>query len=94
MWDEATRLLTAMGLRTMRHGNGRFTFPVPVDVEYSTDTGEGTIYAQAALRPEDSRCFQFDSWVPVGDKGWKTHNSTCAAFRKAEDKTGKAEDEV
>jgi hypothetical protein len=94
MWDEATRRLTAMGLRALRHGNGQLTFAAPVDVEYSTDTGEGAIYAQATLRPEGSSGFELGPWSPVGDEGWKTHNSYRAPFSKARDKTGKIEDEA
>ena len=89
MWDEARGRLTAMGLRLLRHGNSRLSFATPVDVEYSTITGEGTIYAQGSLRPGDSTGFELRPWEPVGDEDWKTHNTNRAPFRKAHDKAGK-----
>jgi hypothetical protein len=56
---------------------------VLVDIEYSTITGEGMIYAQGFLEPERRQVFQLDPWIPVGDDGWKTHNKTRTSFRKA-----------
>jgi len=94
IWDEATRRLTAMGLLALRHGNSQLTFAAPVDIAYSTDTGEGAIYSQAALSPEASRGFELGPWGPVGDEDWKTHNSSRAPFSKVQDKTGKVEDEA
>lgn len=83
MWDETNGRLTAMGLRSLQHGNGALTFAMPVDVEYNTNTGEGAIYAQGTPRPGDSAGFELAPWVPVGDEGWKTHNRNRAPFRKA-----------
>jgi hypothetical protein len=94
MWDEATRRLTAMGLRSLRHGNGHLTFSLPVDVEYGTDREEGAIYAQGILQPEKSRGFELGPWTPAGDESWKTHNRNRASFRKAQKKSGKIEDEA
>jgi hypothetical protein len=94
LWDEAKRRLTAMGLRALRHGNGQLTFAAQVDVEYSTDTGEGAIYAQATQRPENSYGFALGPWGPVGDQGWKTHASYRAPFSKIQDRKGKVEDEA
>ncbi len=83
MWDQVTRRITAMGLRSLSHGDGRLAFAVPIDVEYSTDTGEGVLYAQGALLAVDSRGFEIGPWSPVGDERWKTHNNFRAPFRKA-----------
>ena len=83
MWDETSGRLTAMGLRSLQHGNGALTFAMPVDVEYNTNTGEGAIYAQGTPRPGDSAGFELAPWAPVGDEGWKTHNRNRAPFRKA-----------
>jgi hypothetical protein len=80
-----------MGLRSLRHGEGQLTFTMPVDVEYSTHTGEGLIYAQGTPPPENRSGFELGPWVPVGGEGWKTHNSNCASVRKAEDKARKME---
>ena len=89
MWDEPSGRLTAVGLRSLQHGNGHLTFASPVDIQYNTITGEGAIYAQGTLRPTDTAGFEFGPWVPVGDQGWKTHNKHRATFRKAQDKAGK-----
>ena len=89
MWDETNRRVTAIGSRSLQHGQARMVFAVPVDLEYSTATGEGTIYAQGTLSPEDRTGFELGPWVPVGDEGWKTHNKNRAPFRNAQDKAGK-----
>ncbi len=86
MWDEASARITAMGLRSLQHGKAQLIFSAPVDVEYSTVAGEGTIYAQGNPRPEDSTGFEVGPWLPIGDEGWKTHNSNRASFRKADGK--------
>ena len=91
MWDEGTRRITAIGLRSLRQGEGRLTFGTPVDVEYNTNTGEGSIYAQGTLLPGDSTGFELGPWAPVSDEGWKTHNKHRASFRKAADKARKME---
>jgi hypothetical protein len=82
MWDEATQRLTAMGLRSLRHGNFQLTFAAPVDVEYNTTSGEGTLYAQGAPKPEQRTGFEVGPWASVGDEGWKTHNTNRASFMK------------
>jgi len=82
MWDEATRCVTAVGLRSLRHGGGQLSFAAPVDVEYSTSAGTGTVYAQGRLRPERESGFELGTWGPVGDEGWKTHNPNRASFTK------------
>ncbi len=94
MWDEATRRLTAMGLRSLRHGNGHLTFAAPVDVEYSTDREEGAIYAQGTSNPEHRSGFELGAWTPVADESWKTHNRNRAWFGKARKNSGKIEDEA
>jgi hypothetical protein len=86
MWDETTGRLTAMGLRSLQHGDEQLTFDTPVDVEYSTITGEGSIYAQGTPPPGVCVGFEVAPWVEVGDAGWKTHNRNRAPFRKAQDK--------
>jgi hypothetical protein len=84
LWDETSGLLTAIGLRSLRHGNAELTFVTPVDVEYSTKTEEGTIFAQGALPPENNRGFEVGPWLPVGDEGWRTHNRHRASIRKVQ----------
>jgi hypothetical protein len=86
MWDEASGRVTAMGLRSLHYGDGLLMFAAPVDVEYRTIAGEGAIYAQGTLVPEEGCGFELSPWVPVGDDGWKTHNTHRASFRKAEGK--------
>jgi hypothetical protein len=82
LWDEPARRLTAMGLRLLRHGNGLLTFASPVDIEYSTASDQGVVYAQGTLLQKDERGFKLDSWCPIGDQSWKTHNSYRASFRR------------
>jgi hypothetical protein len=89
MWDEANGRLTAIGSRSLHHGNAQLTFAAPVDFEYSTMSGEGTIYAQGTSQPEQSSGFQLGAWSPVGHEDWKTHNTNRAPFTKAQDKAGK-----
>ena len=90
MWDEVSGRVIAVGLRSLQHEKGHLTFATPVDVEYSTIAGAGAIYTQGAPRPEDSTGFELGPWLPVGDEGWKTHNSNRASFRKADGKGRKA----
>ena len=90
MWDGPRELIIAMGLRSLHHGNCQLKFVMPVDVEYSTITRQGTIYSQAALRPEDSTGFELGPWALVGDEGWKTHNTNRARFSKTQDEARKA----
>jgi hypothetical protein len=94
MWDQTTRRITAMGLRSVRHGGGQLTFAIPVDVVYGADTGSGTIYAQGALQPESSSGFALGSWSKAGEEGWKTHNKFRAPFSRAEENSGKVEDKA
>jgi hypothetical protein len=91
MSDEGTRRITAMGLRSLRHGEAQLTFAAPVDVEYITNTGEGLIYAQGTQPFENRSGFELGLWLPVGNEGWKTHNRNRASFRKTEDKARKME---
>jgi hypothetical protein len=86
IWDEASGRVTAMGLRSLHHGDGLLMFAAPVDVEYSTIAGEGAIYAQGTLEPEESCGFELSPWVPVGDDGWKTHAAHRASLSKADGK--------
>jgi hypothetical protein len=94
MWDEADRRIVAMGLRSLRHGEGRLTFAVPVDVEYSLVAGKGTIYAQESSQPEMSRGFDVGPSRPIGEEGWKTHNRNRALFARAHDTTEEVEEKV
>lgn len=87
IWDQITRCVTAMGLQSLRHGHSELTFTVPVDLEYSTDSGEGSIYGQETLLPNNSG-FELGPWVPIGDEAWKTHNQQRASFRKVQVKRG------
>jgi hypothetical protein len=88
--DETTQRITAMGLRSLRHNGSAMTFDTPVDVEYNTVSGEGSIYAQGALQPQLAQGFHVEAWKPVGEESWKTHNSSRASFaktaKKGEDK--------
>ena len=84
MWDESTLRVTAMGLRSLRHGEKQLTFTAPVDIEYNTASRNGVIYSQESLWPGNERGFTLDPSGPVGDEGWKTHNRYCASFRSAE----------
>jgi hypothetical protein len=85
-WDEASGRVTGMGLQSLQHGKGELIFSSPVDVEYHTIEGEGTIYAQGTLALEKSGGFELNPWVPVGDYGWKTHNTHRASFSKGSGK--------
>lgn len=82
LWDEPARRITAMGLRSLRHGNNLLTFTSPVDIEYSTASDEGVVYAQGARLHDVVNGFTLDSWSSVGDEGWKTQNSYRARFRE------------
>jgi hypothetical protein len=82
MWDEASGRVTAMGLRSLQHGKEQLIFSAPVDIEYSAIAGEGSIYALGHPVPEKNSGFELSPWLPVGDDGWKTHNTHSASFRK------------
>jgi len=84
MWDEATRCVTAVGLRSLRHSGAQLSFAAPVDVEYSTVAETGTVYAQGVSQPESKGGFALGTWGPVGDEGWKTNNTHRASFRKVQ----------
>lgn len=88
MWDTRRGCITAIGLRSLLHGNCRLDFTTLVDLHYATDAGEGVIYAQRREAPEDARGFELAPWDPVGDEGWKTHNNYRASFRMLGDKPG------
>ena len=84
MWDEPSGRLTAMGLRSLRHGNAHLIFTSPVDIQYSTTTGEGAIYAEGTIRPADTTGFALGPSVPIGNHGWKTHNTHYATFSNSQ----------
>jgi hypothetical protein len=89
LWDESIGRLTAIGSRSLRHGDSYLAFADPVDMEYSTTSGEGSIYAQGACQPENSSGFGLGSWVEAGSESWRTHNTHRAAFGKTRDRAGK-----
>ncbi len=93
LWDEPRRCMTAMGLRSLQDGEARIAFSPAVDAEYNTASGEGTLYAQAELIPEQVQGFSVGPWLPVGEESWKTHNTVCVAFRRCKDMK-KVEDEA
>lgn len=82
MWDEISERVTAMGLRSLQHGSAQLEFAAPVDAEYSTNTGEGTIYASGVPPTANNHGFKVGPWLPIGDEDWKTHNSHRASIRK------------
>jgi hypothetical protein len=82
LWDEKTQRITAIGLLSLRHGDGELNFEVGVDIAYSAADGEGVIYAQGTPERQCKSGFQLDAWEPVGDDGWKTNNANRASFRK------------
>jgi hypothetical protein len=92
LWDEESRRITAMGLRSLRHNGSALSFAVPVDVEYSVASGAGTIYAQGTQMPATALGFGFGPVAPVGQDAWRTHNSYCTRFTKSQDTTGKVEE--
>ncbi len=94
LWDEAVQCFTGMGLRSLRHNGHELTFDVPVDVEYNAVTGKGEIYAQGVLHPQPVHGFDVGPWTPVGEEGWKTHNSSRASFKKIENTGRKVEDKA
>jgi hypothetical protein len=69
-----------MGLRSLRHGNAHLAFASPVDIQYSTTTREGAIYAQGTIQPAETAGFALGPSLPVGNQGWKTHNTHYATF--------------
>jgi hypothetical protein len=87
MWDEATGCVTAVGLRSLRHSGAQLSFAASVDMEYSTVAGTGTVYAQGVAQPESEDGFELGTWGPVGDEGWKTHNTHRASFTKVQHST-------
>ena len=94
MWDAGTKRITAMGLLSLRHGFGQLNFAMPVDVVYSTEAGDGTIYAQGIERPENGIGFELGPWSEAGDEAWKTHNKFCAPFRRTQEHTGRVGDKA
>jgi hypothetical protein len=82
MADEVSQKVTALGLRSLKHGNDSLGFATPVDVEYCVDTGDGKLYAQGSQDPEVAAGFNLGSWNPIAGEGWKTLNRTCATFRR------------
>lgn len=94
LWDELKQCITAIGLRSLQHGEGRVAFSVAVDAEYNPISGEGKLYAQGTLVPELAQGFAVDAWQPVGEESWKTQNIVRAAFRKLQDSVIKVEGEA
>ena len=91
MWDEEAGRIVAMGLRSLRHGECRLTFTMPVDVVYSVAAGTGTIYAQGSPQPAESRGFEMAPSCNIGNESWKTHNRNRANFTRTHNKTEKVE---
>lgn len=91
LWDEATLSITAMGLRSMLDGGGQIAFDLPVEMEYNTAIGRGTIYAQGNLQPRHLQGFSVGEWTPVGEDSWKTHNTARAVFQKTKGSSTKLE---
>ena len=85
LWDEGTRRIMALGLSSLRHGDGQLAFDIPVDIEYNTVTGDGAIYATGAPQPTSERGFRLSPWGQVGAEGWRTHNTHRASFNQAGD---------
>jgi hypothetical protein len=94
LWDEAARRITAIGLRSLRHGESHLSFAAPVDVEYSTASGEGAAFAQGTEKPETTAGFEVGPWGPVGDDAWRTDNRHRASFKIAWDKFRKVENKA
>lgn len=82
MWDDEEQRITAMGLRGFRHGADEMAFAGPVDMTYNAKSGDGTVYTQVDIAPASASGFQLDSWSPIGDENWKTHNSYRASFSR------------
>jgi hypothetical protein len=91
LWDEAARRITAIGLRSLSHGESKLSFASPVDVEYSTASGEGIAFAQGNRKPETIVGFSVAPWGPVGDDAWRTDSRHRASFKIAWDKFRKVE---
>ena len=83
MWDEASRRITAIGMRLLRHYDSQMIFASPVDAEYSSDSGQGTLYAPGPIGIEEICGFELGPFGPIAGKSWKTHNPGCSSFRKA-----------
>ena len=92
--DEAAQRVSVIGMRSLRHGGSQLSFAAPVDVEYISNKGSGSVYAQGALQPESNIGFDLGPWIPIGEDAWKTHNNFRAAFRKAQDENRKVEDQA
>lgn len=94
LWDESTHSITAMGARSLRHQECQMLFDVAVDIEYNTETGEGTLYTQGNFQPAQVQGFSVEMCKPVGEESWKTHNSTRTLFRRTQDRATKLQGEV
>ncbi len=92
MVDETTHRISAMGLRSLRHGASHFNFLSPVDVEYDTQSELGTIYAQGTAQPQSNTGFAFGMFAPIGDEAWKTQNNFRANFTQIHDKHPQVEE--
>ena len=92
LWDEESRRITAMGLRSLRHDGCALSFGAAVDAEYSAASGVGTIYSQGSQPPATVLGFEYGPVAPAGDDAWRTHNPYRARFTKIQDKTEKVEE--
>lgn len=94
MWDEAARRVTAIGLRSIQHGENQLSFAIPVDLEYSTASGQGVVFAQGAERPLATKGFDVTAWTRVTEDAWKTDCRYQAQVKMAWDKFGKVENQA
>ena len=80
--DNTTHRLTALGLRSLRHGSTEFAFATPVDLTYAADAGTGVIYAGRETSATTCSRFLLCPWQPIGDEQWRTHNTWSAQFSR------------
>lgn len=83
LWDDASESICAVGTTSVEDAEGSLSFAAPVDVEYSMQSGHGTIYSHSARALRRSSGFEVKPWEPVGEDGWKTHCGLRASFVKA-----------
>ena len=83
--DDTTRCITALGLRSMRHGSAELTFTSAVDLTYAVDAGVGTVYAEGDTPAETQVGFALSPWQPIGDDRWRTHNTRSMRFKREQE---------
>jgi hypothetical protein len=88
LWDEDTRRIAAIGLRSLRHGDDEILFAVPVEVVYHADTGKGTIYAQGEPETVSKHGFAIGTGQAIADEGWKTQNPMRASLTRLQNQAG------